>query len=122
MSGFAYGFWSIVDNSLQYIGKGTARLLTRSSGTGEDIAYAALGGSLLCAFLGGAVGFALSDLSRPTAGLSRGVAVVEGATIGLLIGACVGVFFGSFVETVDDYIRTLLRHFQSKDSSSESRR
>ena len=102
MCDFANGFWGTVDNSLQYIGKGTARLLTRRSGTAEDIAYAVLGGSLLCAALGALMGFALSDLSRSTA-------AVGGAIIGLLIGACFGVFFGSFAEAIDEYIRNVLR-------------
>src|SRR4051794_39196012 len=107
MSDFAYGFWGTVDNSLQYIGKGTARLLTRNSGTAEDVAYAAVGGSLLCAAVGAVMGFALSDLSRS-------MATVEGAVVGLLLGACVGVFFGSFVEAVDEYIRNLLGSLRMK--------
>ena len=107
MSGFARGFWGTADNSLQYIGKETARLLTRTSGTAEDVAYAATGGSLLCAVVGAAMGFALSDLSRS-------MATIEGAVVGLLLGACVGVFFGSFVESVDKYIRGVLGSLRVK--------
>jgi len=99
---FTYGFWETVDLSLLYIGKGTARLLTRHSATAEDVAYATLGGSLICAFFGAVIGFALSDLSRS-------MAVIEGASIGLLLGACIGVFFGSFVDAVDEYIRGVLK-------------
>ena len=106
MSDFRYGFWGTVDQSLQYIGKGTARLLTRNGCTAEDVAYAALGGSLISACCGAVVGFVLSDLSRS-------MAVLEGATIGLMLGACVGVFFGSFVEAVDEYIRDVLRSFKA---------
>jgi hypothetical protein len=75
--------------------------VSRRSGAAEDVAYATLGGSLLCAFFGAVIGFALSDLSR-------GMLVLEGALIGLMLGACVGVFFGSFVEAVDENIRHLL--------------
>jgi len=107
MSDSAYGFWGTLDRSFQYVGRGTARLLTRRSGAAEDVAYAALGGSLLCAVCGGVVGFALSDLSRS-------MAVVIGAAIGLLLGACVGVFFGSFAETVDEYIRNVLGSLKLK--------
>ena len=96
MSDSAYGFWGTLDRSFQYVGRGTARLLTRRAGAAEDVAYAALGGSLLCAVCGGVVGFALSDLSRS-------MAVVIGAAIGLLLGACVGVFFGwVFVTAMKD--------------------
>jgi len=107
MSDFSYGFWGTVDNSLQYIGKGTARLLTRSSGTAEDVAFAATGGALLCSAVGAGIGFVLSDLSRS-------MATVEGAAVGLLLGACVGVFFGSFVEAVDEYIRNVLGSLRPK--------
>jgi len=107
MSGFAYGFWGTLDNSLQYIGRGTARLLVRESDSAEDAAYAAIGGSLLCAAFGALVGFGVSDLSR-------NMATIEGAGIGLLLGACVGVFFGSFVETVDEYIRGMLSSFRCR--------
>jgi hypothetical protein len=107
MSGFAHGFWGTVDYSLQRIGKSTVWLVTRNSGTAEDVAYAVLGGSLSCAVMGGAIGFALSDLSRS-------MLTIEGATLGLLVGACVGVFFGSFVGAVDGYIRNLLGSLRSK--------
>ena len=62
---------------------------------------------MLCATGGALVGFALSDLSRS-------MATFQGAIVGLLLGACVGVFFGSFVEAVDEYIRTVLRTLGSK--------
>lgn len=107
MSDFTHGFWGTVDQSLQYIGKGVTRPFTRGSATAEDVAYAALGGCLICALFGGVAGFALSDLSRS-------MALLEGAIIGLLLGACVGVFFGSFVEAVDEYIRGLLNSLKAR--------
>lgn len=107
MGDFAYGFWGSVDHSLQSIGKGTARLLTRNSGKAEEVAYAALGGSLICAFIGALIGFALSDISRS-------MMAFEGAAVGLLLGACVGVFFGSFAETVDEYICGVLASLKGK--------
>ena len=102
MSNFAYGFWGTVDHSLQRVGRTAACVVSPRGRSAEDVACAALGGSLLCAMLGALVGFALSDLSRS-------MATFQGAIIGLLLGACVGVFFGSFVEAVDEYIRNVLR-------------
>jgi hypothetical protein len=102
-----YGFWGTFDLSLQRIGKGAAWLIARSSGRAENVAYAALGGSLLFAMVGAVLGFALSDLSH-------GMGVLEGALIGLLLGACIGVFFGSLVEAVDENISKLLSSFSAK--------
>jgi len=104
----ANGFWGIVDHSLQKVGRTAACVISRRGRLAEDVACAAIGGSLLCAVFGAVAGFGLSDLSRHTADLSRSMAATEGAVVGLLVGACVGVFFGSFVETVDEYIRNLL--------------
>ena len=105
MREFTNGFWGTLDHSLQCIGKRTARLFTRSAADADEVTYAALGGCLICALLGAAIGFALSDLSRD-------IALAGGALLGLLIGACMGVFFGSFVEAVDEYIRNLLSTFK----------
>jgi hypothetical protein len=108
------GFWGTVDRSLQRVGRIAACAVSRRGRSAEDVACAAIGGSLLCAIFGGVVGFALSDLSRHTADLSRTMAAIEGLIVGLLLGACVGVFFGSFVEAVDHYIRNLLRTLNPK--------
>ncbi len=107
MSAFSHGFWDTADYSLQQIGKGTAWLLTRNAHRAEDVAYAVLGGSLLCALFGAVTGFVISDLSHDMAALA-------GAGIGLLLGACVGVFFGSFVEAVDEYIQNVLASIRSR--------
>ena len=107
MSAFTYGFWGTVDHSLQSIGRGATWLLARNSRSAEDVAYAALGGSLLCAIFGGIIGLGMMALSH-------GSALVEGLLIGLMLGACVGVFFGSFVETVDEYIRNVLSSLKLK--------
>ena len=114
MREMANGFWGTVDHSLQKVGRTAACAFSRRGQSAEDVACAALGGSLLCAVFGAVVGFALSALSHHAAGMSGGIAATEGATIGLLLGACVGVFFGSFVESVDEYIRNLLRTLSPK--------
>lgn len=108
MREMANGFWGTVDQSLQRVGRTAACVFSRHGRSAEDVACAALGGSLLCAVFGGVAGFGLSDLSRHGADLSRSMAATEGAIVGLLVGACGGVFFGSFVETVDEYIRSVL--------------
>ena len=102
MSNFAYGFWGTVDQSLQRIGRTAACVVSPRGRSAEDVACAVLGGSVLCATGGALVGFALSDLSRS-------MATFQGAIVGLLLGACVGVFFGSFVETIDEYIQSVLK-------------
>ncbi len=99
MNVFTLGFWGTVDQFLQWIGRGAARLLTRRSCFAEENAI--IGGALVCAVFGGVTGFALSDFSRSTA-------ITEGAIIGGLVGACSGVLFGFFVVTVDDTIRDIL--------------
>jgi hypothetical protein len=114
MRELANGFWGTVDRSLQSVGRTAACAVSKHGRSAEDAACAALGGSLLCAAAGGITGLALSDLSRHAVDLSRSTAAIEGAMIGLLLGACVGVFFGSFVEAVDDYIRSVLRSLSTK--------
>ena len=105
MNIFTLGLWGTVDQSLQWIGKEAARLLTRRSGSAEENAI--IGGALVCAVFGGVTGFALSDFSRSTV-------VSGGAIIGSLLGACSGVLFGSFVVTVDDTIKHVLASLKSK--------
>lgn len=102
---FTLGLWGTVDQSLQWIGKGAARLLARRSGSAEENAI--IGGALVCAVFGGVTGFTLSDFSRSTV-------VSGGAIIGGLLGACSGVLFGSFVVTVDDTIKHVLASLKSK--------
>ena len=105
MSVFTLGFWGIVDQSFQWVGKYVSRLLTKRSGSAEE--NAVIGGALVFAICGGIIGFALSDFWRS-------MAVTLGAIIGGLLGACFGVFFGSLAETVDDTINHFLISLKSK--------
>ncbi len=108
MNGLTCGCWAIADRSLQWIGRCAAWLLFRRHSTeGERALYAAIGGALVCAVLGGVVGFALSDLSRE-------MGAIDGAILGSSLGVCLGILFGSFVDTVDSTIKDLLRSFNSK--------
>lgn len=107
MSSLRLGFWGIADETLQRVGRGAAWLVARRGGkVGERAAYAIIGGALLCAVFGGVTGFVISDVSLRFA--------TEGAIIGGLLGACMGVLFGSFVETVDDNIRQVLGSLKPK--------
>jgi len=99
------GFWGIVDQSFQWIGRGASRILTTRSGSAEE--NAVFGGALISAVFGGVIGFALSDFWRS-------MAVTGGALVGVLLGACIGVFFGSFAETVDETINSYLASLRSK--------
>lgn len=99
------GLWGVVDELLQWIGRGVAELLTRRRGS--EAGNAVIGGAVMGAVFGVVWGFALSDFSRS-------MAVSGGAAIGGLLGACFGVFFGSLVEIVDETIRDVLGSLQSK--------
>lgn len=109
MSGkLTLGFWGIVDLTLRWIGKGVSWFLIKKSERGkENAAYAIIGGALVCAVIGGVIGYALSDLSRD-------IATLGGTVLGGMLGACAGIFFGSLVEAVDDEINDLLRSLSSK--------
>jgi hypothetical protein len=108
MNGLTRGFWDVIDERLQCIGRGTAwLLLRRHSTTDESAFYAAIGGALVCAVCGGVAGFALSDSSG-------GMGVIDGTILGGLLGVCIGIMFGSIVETIDSMIKDLLRSEKSK--------
>lgn len=108
MNRSALGFWGIADQSLRLVGKGAAWVLTRRIKTEEEYdSYAMIGGAVVCAVFCGIVGFALSDRSRS-------IATIEAAVIGGLLGICVGIPFGAFVESVDGGIQDMLRSLKSK--------
>ncbi len=108
MNGWTLGFWDVADRALWWVGKGVARFFMRKSGRpAASAAYTLIGGAIVGALFGGALGFALSDYSRNTATLA-------GAIIGGLLGACQGAVFGSFVETVDGVIKSLIRDLPSR--------
>lgn len=108
MNWLTVGFWDIADVSLRWIGRSAVWLLIKNRGTQDGgTAYALIGGALVCTVLGGVTGFGL-------AGHSYSAATAEGATLGGLLGACMGVFFGSFVEAVDGTIHDVLRSLNSK--------
>ncbi len=106
------GFWDNADRSLQWIGRGATRLLLRRRSTEDEGAlYAATGAALIWAAFGGVVGFTLADPSRDIGAIDR-------AILGGLLGACVGIFFGSLVEAVDSTIKNLISSLNSKQRSS----
>lgn len=108
MNGLTWGYWTIADRSLQWIGRRAAWLLLRSHSTNEEgELYAAIGGALVCALFGGSVGFFLSDHSRNPG-------AIDGMILGSSLGVCLGILFGSFVATVDSTITEFLRSFNSK--------
>ena len=108
MNGLTHGFWDLADHSLQWIGRGAARILFRRGCARDDGALcAATGGALVCAVLGGAFGFTLFDPSQQ-------VSEIGGTLLGALLGLCVGILFGSIVEAVDSTIKDLLGTLNSK--------
>jgi hypothetical protein len=108
MGELTFGFWSIADQGLQWIGRGAAWILLRSHPTRDESTLCAVaGGALICAMFGGVTGFSLSDLSR-------GVSVIGGTILGGLLGVCIGLIFGALVEVIDSEIKGLLRSLNSK--------
>ncbi|HEY1579496.1 MAG TPA: hypothetical protein VGF82_20705 [Terracidiphilus sp.] len=105
MNAFSLGYWGTVDESLQWIGRGAARLLTRRIRTPEENVL--IGGALLCAVFGAVVGFAFSEISQS-------VTTTGGIIIGVLLGVCSGIFLGSFVEAIDGTIKNVLASLKSK--------
>ena len=101
--------WASMDRILQWIGRGAARLLgiKRHSTEEESTADAMTGGALVCTAIGAVAGFFLSYSSR-------NIDAVDGTILGALLGVCIGITFGSFVETVDDAITNLLGSLGSK--------
>ena len=108
MNGLTRGCWDTIDECLQWIGRGTARLLLRRHSTTDDnVLYAAIGGALVCAVCGAVAGFALADSLG-------GMGVIGGTILGGLLGVCIGIMIGSIVETIDSMIKDLLRSVNSK--------
>jgi hypothetical protein len=108
MHGLARGFWDILDDILRSLGKFAASMVKRAvSGEENCAAHAMIGGALVCAVFGGAIGILLSDLSRS-------VTAIDAAIIGGLLGICMGIYFGAFVDTVDGAIQHLLRSLSPK--------
>lgn len=108
MEALPLGSWSIADRSFQFIGRGAAWVLFRRHSPIEEGALcAAAGGALVFAVFGGAVGFALSDLSQ-------GISVIGGTILGGLLGVCIGFTFGALVESIDSTIKDLLGSLNSK--------
>ena len=109
MNGWRVGFWDVVDQCLRGIGKGAAWVLTAGH-LGDDVnaaGYALIGGAVLCALFGAIVGYVLSHFAH-------GMYIAGVTAIGGLLGACAGVFFGSFVEAVDQEINQVLASLKSK--------
>ena len=108
MNGLTRGFWDIADQSLQWLGRGAVCLLWRGHSTADENALnAEIGGALVCAAIGGVVGFAFSEPSQDLGAL-------DGTILGGLLGVCIGILFGSLVETVDSSIKYLLRSLNPK--------
>ena len=102
------GLWDVVDLGLRGVGKGVAWVAMRKAGgEAEQEGYALLGGAVLFTVFGGLVGFGLANHTRD-------LFMAEGAIIGGLLGACSGVFFGSFVEAIDGTINHVLRSLDPK--------
>lgn len=107
MRNLEIGFWSLIHQGLDWIGRGAVWLLSRNASPPEEIAYAMTGGALVFGVIGAAVGIALSDHRRD-------INAVEGALLGGLFAVCMGIIVGSIVTVIDDSIKDLLNSLNSK--------
>lgn len=108
MSGLRFGAWKALDATLRAVGKAVAWVVVRKTGCTEDcVAYAMIGGAVLCALFCGTLGFAFSDHSGTTA-------AIAGAIVGGLLGVFVGIGFGASVDTVEANIEDTLKSLDSK--------
>ncbi len=107
MRNLEIGFWSLIHQGLDWIGRGAVWLLSRNASLQEEIAYPVTGGALVFGVIGAAVGIALSDHPHD-------INAVEGALLGGPIGVCTGIMVGSIVATVDGLIKDSLKSLNSK--------
>ena len=107
MRNLEIGFWSLIHQGLDWIGRGAVWLISRNASPLEEIAYAMTGGALAFGVIGAAFGIALSDHRHD-------INAVEGALLGGLIGVNLGFMVGSIVATVDGLIKDLLKSLNSK--------
>ena len=108
MSQLPFGIWKALDTSLQFVGKGTAWVVTRKAERmSECVAYAMIGGAVLGALFCGLTGYVFSDHLGDAA-------AIEGTVLGGLLGACIGIVFGACVNTVDSTIEEFLKSLDTK--------
>ena len=108
MNGLRFGAWKALNATLRAVGKGVAWVVVRKAGCSEEcVAYAMIGGAVLCALFCGALGFAFSDHSGTTA-------AIAGAIVGGLLGVFIGIGFGASVDTVETTIEDALKSLDSK--------
>jgi hypothetical protein len=108
MNGLRFGAWKLLNAILRMVGRGVAWVVIGKAGCVEEcVAYAMIGGAVLCALFCGALGFAFLDHSGD-------VAAAGGAIVGGLLGVCIGIGFGASVDTVESNIEDVLRSLDSK--------
>ena len=107
MKTLACGVWGTSHWVLDWIGRGAMWCLPAKASTHDDEAYSLTGGAIVGALFGAALGFALSDQSH-----SRNLAA--GTIIGTLLGISMGICCGAIVQSVDEYICTVLNSINSR--------
>jgi hypothetical protein len=101
MKALAGGVWGTSHRILDSIGRGALSCLPLHARPRDNEALSLTGGAIVGALLGGGLGFILSDESHH-------LNLIAGAIIGGLVGVTTGIGWGGIVQSVDDYIRTLL--------------
>ncbi len=98
----------MVDQILQWVGRGATWQLKRRHSTAEQRTKdATTGGAIVYAVLGAFAGFAFFH-SAPD------ISAIDATIFGALSGVCTGIIFGATVETVDSAIKDILKSLDSK--------
>lgn len=108
MNGAAGGFWGTIHWGLDLVGRGTVWVLVQKSSRNDDLAYAVAGGATTGGTFGSIVGFLIS---APPHNVTNTIVV---ASLGCLLGVCMGISFGAFVEVIDSSIKDYVNSLNSK--------
>lgn len=108
MNGAAGGFWGTIHWVLDLVGRGTVWVLVQKPSRNDDLAYAVAGGATTGATFGAIVGYLIS---APPRNLTNTIVV---ASLGCLLGVCMGISFGAFVEVIDSSIKDFFNSLNSK--------
>lgn len=107
MKALACGFWGTSHWVLDVIGRGALWCIPSHASSRDDEAYSMTGGAIVGALFGTVLGFALSAQSH-------GLSPVTGTIIGGLLGISTGICCGAIVQSVDEYICSVLNSLNTR--------
>ncbi len=107
MKALAVGVWGTSHWVLDLIGRGAVRCLPAKACPRDEDAYSMTGGAIVGALFGAALGFALSDQAHH-------LSLLAGTILGTLVGISTGIGCGAIVQSVDDYIRSVINSLNAR--------